>query len=161
MNADDYQRAKDEALQIYQDLSFDQLEKMQDSVLHLSIAHASKMLGESEDAIQFASEATRLYPEDPQPYMVLGELHEALGQNSEAEERCRMALMHNDSPGIQHPLNPQNVFFTLCCLGSCLVKQGKFSEAEMFILRAIHLDASSTLAYRHLVDVYQYQGRLE
>ena len=32
MNADDYQRAKQEALLIYQDLSAEQLEKMQDTI---------------------------------------------------------------------------------------------------------------------------------
>merc|ERR1719335_1450642 len=67
--------------------------------------------------------------------------------------------MHNDSPNCKHQLNSQNVFFTLCCLGSCLVKQGKFSEAELFIHKAIQIDATSTLGFRHLVDVYHFQGR--
>ena len=43
------------------------------------------------------SEATQLYQDDPQPYMVLGELYEANGQNHEAEEKCRQALLHNDT----------------------------------------------------------------
>merc|ERR1719183_1081607 len=66
MNADDYQKAKVEAARIYQDLSREQLAQMKDSVLHLSIAHASKMLGETDDAIHFALEATTFYPDDPQ-----------------------------------------------------------------------------------------------
>lgn len=161
MNADDYQRAKLEAVRIYQDLTREQLHQMNDSVLHLSIAHAAKMLGEIEFAIRFALEATQLYSDDPQPYMVLGELHENIGQNQEAEQKCRQALMHNDSPNCKHQLNSQNVFFTLCCLGSCLVKQGKFSEAELFIHRAIQIDSTSTLGFRHLVDVYHFQGRFQ
>lgn len=161
MNADDYVRAKSEAMRIYNSLSQEQLEQMGDSVLHLSIAHASKMMGNSADASRFAAEATKLYPDDPQPYMVLGEMCAACGQNQEAEQRCRQALLHNDSPACRHPLNKQNVFFTLCCLGSALVKQKRYSEAEMFLVRAVQTDATSPLALRHLVDVYHGQRRLE
>lgn len=161
MNADEYQRAKLEAIQIYHDLTKEQLQQMNDSVLHLSIAHAAKMLGEMEFAIDFALEATQLYSDDPQPYMVLGELHEHIGQNEEAEQKCRQALMYNADPNCRLKLKSHNVFFTLCCLGSCLVKQGKFSEAEMFIHQAIRIDATSTIAFQHLVDVYQFQGRLQ
>merc|ERR550514_19241 len=53
MNADNYERAKMEGLRIYQDLSGEQLRRMDDAVLHLSIAHASKMLGDTEDAIKY------------------------------------------------------------------------------------------------------------
>jgi len=118
MNAEDYARAKLEALTIYKDLSSEQLSSMGDSVLHLSIAHASKMLGDVDEALQFANEASELYPNDPQPFMVLGELLEAVGRNEEAEHNCRQALLRNDSPDCQHILNQQNVFFTLCCLTS-------------------------------------------
>eukprot|EP00746_Dinoflagellata_sp_MGD_P019297 gnl/MRDRNA2_/MRDRNA2_144828_c0_seq1.p1 gnl/MRDRNA2_/MRDRNA2_144828_c0~~gnl/MRDRNA2_/MRDRNA2_144828_c0_seq1.p1 ORF type:complete len:380 (-),score=73.98 gnl/MRDRNA2_/MRDRNA2_144828_c0_seq1:195-1334(-) len=161
MNADDYKRAKSEAVRIYQDHTKQQLQQMNDSVLHLSIAHAAKMLGEIEFGIQFALEATELYRDDPQPYLVSAELHEILGHNREAEQMCRQALMHNDSPNCKHRLNSQNVFFTLCCLGSALVKQGKYSEAELFIHRAIQIDSASTLGFRHLVDVYHFQGRFQ
>merc|ERR1719375_801086 len=116
MNADDYRRAKAEALRIYQDLTREELENMGASVLHLSIAHASKMLDDPADAIRFAAEATRLYPDDPQPYMVLGELYTSSGQHQDAEHVCRQALLHHDQPGCRLPLNQRNVFFTLCCL---------------------------------------------
>merc|ERR1719375_1992006 len=104
MNADDYSRAKAEGLCIYRDLSEDQLRELNDSVLHLSITHASKMLGEPEEAIKFATEATKLFPDDPQPYMVLGELHMAGDDHPEAEQRFRQALMHNDNPQCRRPL---------------------------------------------------------
>merc|ERR1719316_947878 len=91
--------------------------------------------------------------------MILGELYEAQGMEEEAERRCREALMHSDDPNCSHQLNPQNVYFTLCCLSASLIKQVKYSEAELFLLRAARLDTSQTLALRHLVDAYHFQGR--
>ena len=58
------------------------------------------MLGETDDSIHFATEATKLYPGDPQPYMVLGELYEANGQNHEAEEKCRQAMVREFYSGV-------------------------------------------------------------
>jgi tetratricopeptide (TPR) repeat protein len=158
MNADDYMRAKTEALRIYHDLSDDQMRQLNDSVLHLSIAHASKMLSEPEDALRFATEATVLFKEDPQPYMVLGELLMAADDHAKAEQRFRQAIMHHENPACEHPLNAQNVYFTLCCLGVSLTNQGKYSEAEFFLSKAAREDPCSTLALRHLVDVYHFQG---
>jgi len=161
MNAEDYTRARIEALSIYKDLTKEQLISMNDSVLHLSIAHASKMLGEVEDALKFAGEATELYPDDPQAYMVLGQLFEDTNRNHEAEANCRQALLANDKPECQHTLNQMNVFFTLCCLSSVLVRQARCAEAEGFAKTATQLDSSSTLAYRHLADVYHFQKRYD
>ena len=138
MNADDFPRAREEALRIYKDLSADHAPSlMGDSVLHLSIAHASKMCGHIEEAMRFATEATELCKDDPQPYMVLGELLHDQERYEEAEQRCRQALALSDSSQCQHPLNPQNAYFALCCLGSCLLKQGKPNEAEISINRAV------------------------
>lgn len=145
MNADDYERAKKEALQIYELLSQEQLVAMGDSVLHLSLAHATKMLGETEEAMRYASEAAELYPFDPQPMMVLGELNEAQGRLPDAERGCREALRRNEDPQTrpQLRLSPQNFYFTLCCLGSSLLRQGKFAEAEPVIRQALKEDRSS------------------
>merc|ERR1712224_543964 len=73
INSEEYEFAMKEALIIYNDLSKEQLRNMKDPVLHLSIAHAAKMLSEMDQAIHYAKEATELYSEDPQPYMILGE----------------------------------------------------------------------------------------
>lgn len=159
MNGDDFRRAKDEGLKIYNALSHEQRAGMGDAVLHISLAHASKMLGELDDAIIFAKEASEAYPSDPHPFMILGELYEANDQNYEAEQMCRQALRHQKEASCKHHLNPQSVYFTYCCLGACLIKQGKHSEAEQFLGQAIDLGSSSTLAHRHLVDVYHFQGR--
>lgn len=159
MNADNFQRAKDEGLIIWEALTPEQRGNMGDAVLHISLAHAAKMLGDLDDAIMFASEASHLYPEDPHPQMILGELFEASDQNAEAEQMCRQALRHTNEASCKHPLNPQSVYFTYCCLGACLIKQGKHTEAERFLTQALELGSSSTLAHRHLVDVYHFQGR--
>lgn len=156
MNADDYARSKQEALLMYESLSPDQLN---DSVLNIVLAHSSKMLGEVEDAIFYADEATRIFPDDPQPYMIMGEIYEAQGQDEDAEHHCRQALRYHDSPDCQQHLNPKKVYEVLCCLSASLIKQGKFSEAEFQLLRATKVDPSQTLALRHLVDTYHFQGR--
>ena len=161
MNADDYQRAKAEALRIYTDLSREQLQQMDDSVLHLSLAHASKMLKDVKDAMRYANEACELYPEDPQSYMVLGELYDSVNEDELAEKFCRQAIFYNDAPNCKHPLNAHNVFFSLCCLGGSLIKQQKYSEAEKFLTKAAKVDQDSTLALRHLVEVYAQQDRKE
>merc|ERR1711871_1414793 len=96
--------------------------------------------------------------------MILGELFEAAGQHEEAEQRLRQALLYQSQDSCKHPLNPQSVYFTLCCLGASLIKQAKYIEAEVFLHRATevdsssYLDSSSTLALRHMVDVYHFQG---
>merc|ERR1719248_314517 len=107
--------------------------------------------------MKFATEAVQTFPKDPQAYMVLGELCDQSGQKSQAEYMCRQALLHNDNPDCKHPLSPQNVLFTLCCLGSSLIQQGKHSEAEVFLVRAARLDGDSSLPYKHLSEVYHRQ----
>lgn len=160
MNADDYRRAKEEGLKIYRDFTGEEkIKEMDDSILHLSIAHASKMLGEMDDAIKFAAEATRLFEDDPQPYMVLGELYMAGDNLVEAEQQFRMALHHHDNPACKYPLTSQCVHFSLSCLGATLVSQGKYAEAEVVLVKASQQDDASTLPLRHLVDVYQSTGR--
>lgn len=154
-------RARIEALKIYNDLTTAQLRAMKDSVLHLSIAHAAKMLGELEEASRFASEAIDLYPDDPQAYMILGELYEATGRFEDAEDNCRKALERNDSLGCEHPLRQQNVYFTQCCLGSSLLYQGKHAEADGVLCMAADGNSCGTLAFKHLVCVYLAQGRRE
>lgn len=162
MNADDYSRAKEEALQIYRELSGDALKRMNDSVLHLSIAHASKMSGDYESAARFAREATQLYPTDPQPHMILGEVRQTQGRSEEAEQRCFRALKLHQSPDCSHRLTDQNVYFTLCVLGAAQIDLGKAEEAEPNLLKATQLSGhSSILALRHLTNAYRILGRSE
>lgn len=161
MRVDDFQRVKREGTIIYNALTEDERHKMGDAVLHLMLAHACKMIGELENAIRYATEASELYPSDPHPHMILGELFEVKGNNAEAERQCREALMFQSDPGCRHSLNEQSVYLTLCCLGGVLARQAKYTEAERFLSQAMALSYSeeSPLAARHLVDIYMFQGR--
>eukprot|EP00746_Dinoflagellata_sp_MGD_P089530 gnl/MRDRNA2_/MRDRNA2_35333_c0_seq1.p1 gnl/MRDRNA2_/MRDRNA2_35333_c0~~gnl/MRDRNA2_/MRDRNA2_35333_c0_seq1.p1 ORF type:complete len:365 (-),score=57.14 gnl/MRDRNA2_/MRDRNA2_35333_c0_seq1:10-1104(-) len=162
MNANDFNRAKDEALKIYRALSSDAMKRMNDSVLHLSIAHACKMSGDLESAVRFAREATQLYPTDPQPQMILGEVRQQQGRSEEAEQRCLRALKLHQSPECMYRLTEQNVYFLLCILGAAQIDIGKVAEAEPHLLRAVDLAGNtSTLALRHLINVYRLLSRTQ
>lgn len=161
INSEEYELSMKEALTIYNDLSKEQLRNMKDPVLHLSITHCAKMLSDIDTAISYAKEATEMYAEDPQPYMILGELYTSMGQHPEAEHQCRQALRFNDSPSSKNTLTQQNVYFTQCCLSASLIKQHKYTEAELYLTRAIQIDDRSTLAMHHLVNVYYFQNRKE
>jgi len=167
MHSDDHTRAKEEGLRLYEDLkSSKQLYALGDAVLHLTLAHVSKMLGEVEDAIQFASEATELYDSDPHAFMILAELYESLGRDPEAEEKCKQALEKQARPDCRRSLNEQSVYFTRCCLGAALIKQAKHEEAERILLEAKASSealglATGALAQRHLIGSYEIQGRFE
>lgn len=159
MAADDYSYAKEEALTLYKSLPKEALRRMDDAVLHLSLAHASKMLGQMDDAARYAREATELYTDDPHPHMILGELSEVSGDDHQAEIQCMEAIRIHETPGCKHQLNQQSVYFTLCCLGVSLIKQNRSQEAEPQLKKAYALDDSLVLAPRHLVDCYHFQGR--
>lgn len=160
MGLDDYERAKVESLAIYEELSLEQLREMKDAVLHLSIAHAAKMLGQKEETIQFATEATQLYEDDPHPHIILGEMYESLDRDAEAEHECREAIRlgaHNTP----HALNQQTLYFAQCCLGAALLKQGKNQEAVNTLHEATTTVETPTLAWRHLCDAYHHQGHMK
>merc|ERR1711871_797270 len=162
ISLDDFERAKAEGLHIYNELSLDQLRQMDDAVLHLSIAHASKMLGDTEDAIQFAIEATQLYEGDPQPHRILGELYESVGRDEEAEYACREAIRISASSSKSqrgHTLTQQSHYYTQCCLGAALIKQGKNQEAVQVLKETASTMDSPILALRHLCDAYHFQGK--
>jgi len=162
INEEEYDYAMKEALIIYNDLSKERLRKMKDPVLLLSIAHAAKMLSDIDKAIFYAKEATQLYSDDPQPYMILGELYAAAGKHVEAEQQCRQALLLKDSSNLpKRALSRENVYVIQCCLGASLVKQLKYNEAELFLTQALETHDRSTLAMHHLVNVYCFQNRQE
>jgi len=160
MAEDDFVRAKEEGTAIFKSLTIEQRCQVGDAALHLSLAHVSKMLGDIDDAIMYAGEAAKLFPEDPHPHMILGELYEVYGSPNDAERECREALRYQSDLSCKHGLKDQSVYFMLCCLASALSKQRKYSEAERFLAQAVNLDNSSTLALRYLVDVYHNQGLL-
>lgn len=159
MSIEDFARAKKEGIEIYNSLSQEQRRKMADAVLHISLTHASKMLGDMDDALKYCLEAAELFPDDPHPHMILGELYEAKEQHSKAERKCHDALQANDAPNCKHPLNSQSLYFTKCCLGAVLMRQDKYAESEKYLKNAQSMKQPHTLAMRYLVDCYECQGR--
>merc|ERR1719311_1398709 len=139
MDAEDFPRVMRECCAIYDRTTQEDRRQMGDAVLYLMLAHAAKMLGELEDAIRFASEAAGLYPRDPHPPMILGELYEIAGDNDQAERQCKKALVVHDERGCEKQLTPQSVYLTLTCLGGSLARQEKYVEAECFLKEAMKL----------------------
>merc|ERR1711977_310096 len=75
--------------------------------LFFQLAEASKISGERTQAIKFAQMAANLFPTDPNPHMMLGELLHGIGAYAESAQECKLALMHHanaSSPAIRHPL---------------------------------------------------------
>lgn len=159
MNRFDYDRALVEGLKIYKVFSKDHFRRMNDAVLHLSLAHASKMLEDSTQAVKFAKEATELFPDDPHPYMVLGELYETQGLDEEGSQLCRTALKRHEDPQCRHPLNHQSIYYTLCCLGACLIRLGELPEAETFLQRTRQYEGHGILGLKYLIDIRFAQHR--
>lgn len=159
MNENDFQLALAQGLRIYRDLDRKQT-LMNDSVLHLGIAHAYQKLGQREEAIRMAKEASELYQNDPQPCMVLAELMEDKDARI-AEEYCRIARERNESQSCCRHLSTENTVFLFCCLGSCLVRQNRFAEAELEFCKALDIDSKDLQPRRHLVDLHERAGRVE
>merc|ERR1719160_1243358 len=159
MNLEQYHNAKKEALKLYNDLSEEQRRKMSDPILHLTLARTCQLLGEPKEAEKYAREAADLFPNYPQPYMVLGEVYEQQHLYPEAEQECRQCLFFNDLPDSRSKMEPQDVYYTLCCLGTALTGQAKYTEAEIALSRALELNLREQLAYRCLIQVYLTQSK--
>jgi len=74
--------------------------------LFFQLAEASKISGERTQAIKFAQMAANLFPTDPNPHMMLGELLHGIGAYAESAQECQLALVHHanlSSPAIRHP----------------------------------------------------------
>eukprot|EP00746_Dinoflagellata_sp_MGD_P154526 gnl/MRDRNA2_/MRDRNA2_84866_c0_seq1.p1 gnl/MRDRNA2_/MRDRNA2_84866_c0~~gnl/MRDRNA2_/MRDRNA2_84866_c0_seq1.p1 ORF type:complete len:617 (-),score=96.66 gnl/MRDRNA2_/MRDRNA2_84866_c0_seq1:28-1878(-) len=140
--------------------------------LFLHLAHTLKRSGETAQAIKLAQKASNLFPTDPNPHIILGELMHAIGAYSESERECRLALMHHwnlqgnansSSPADRHPLIDDigTVYSTLCCLGASLIHQQKFDQAEIHLATA-ECEASSKdsniQAMKHLLNLHQLQN---
>lgn len=156
---EDFERAREEALRIHGGLSLQQLRDLGDSVLHMSICKASLMLGNTEESARFANEAAQLWPEDPQPLAVLGELAEKAGRDSDAERFSRQALLFHDDPQCRTRLRPDGLITALCCLGGVLHRRDRHAEAEELLLRAHREHPEEVLPLRLLVDVYAGMGQ--
>lgn len=97
--------------------------------------------------------ADRLSPHDPRVWAARGALYAYCGEIEpgrliQAEAAYRQALK----------LAP-NIASTHTSLGLVLAQQGRLEEGLLELERAVALDATDGMAYRHLADLYQMLGR--
>lgn len=134
--------AKRAALDLYNSLSEEQRQELDDPVLHLAIAHTSQRLGESESAIAFLTEATDLYTQHPEPCLSLAQLLAASGRHALGAVTARSALQRSDDAvepgpvtlGSPRVLRSDERAQALTMLGECLMTQGQLEEAEEKLL---------------------------
>jgi len=159
MNDDNYVRAREEAQIIYKALTEEQMKEMNDPLLHLSLVHACKMTGDTESAMKYAKEGARIYDDDPQAHMALGELLELVGDYKGASEACHASLNISEQADVKVPLSRQNKVFVLCCLSSSMVQQGEAPQAEKFAKQAVEIDSAMVLPLLRLAEVQHYKGQ--
>lgn len=110
--------------------------------------------GESFAAAEVQLDAAdRLSPHDPWGWAARGELYAYWGEIepgrlAQAEVAYRQAL----------ELAP-HIATTHTSLGLVLARQGRLEEGLLELERAVALDATNSMAYRHLADLYQTLGQ--
>jgi len=107
-------------------------------------------LGDAVQAEQFWIRATRLNPDNAQPYFNLGILHEGAGCTDKAEECYRLAIKLNS-----------NDADALVNLGTLLLRLRPGDEAEQCLRRAISIAPENALAYSNLGIILAKSGRAE
>ncbi len=94
--------------------------------------------------------AIAMYPELPEPYVNLGMVYTALGDNQKAKENFTKAL--ELAPDAIEAHNG---------LGMIAFKEGDFVSAEEAFRRAIERDGKFVSAYLNLAEVLRSQGKME
>jgi O-antigen ligase len=97
--------------------------------------------------------ADRLSPDDPKVWAVRGEIDALWGEITPAQYLCAEAAYRRTLA-----LAP-NVATYHTALGLVLAQQGRLEEGTAELERAVALDATDGMAYRHLTDLYQALGR--
>jgi Flp pilus assembly protein TadD len=121
----------------------------------LGLAWAYLQSGDFPAAEGQLGAAGHLSPRDPKVWAALGELYAYWGESeagrfTQAEAAYRQAVA----------LAP-NVATTHTSLGLVLAQQGRLEEGLAELERAVALDATDGIAYRHLADLYHTLGREE
>lgn len=98
--------------------------------------------GDLQEALSLYEKALKIIPEFPEAEYQRGIAFLALGRLDDAESAFRAALKAREDWTL-----------ALSSLGSVLVQKQQFAEAEKFVLRAIELDNSNSLAYSALTEI--------
>lgn len=143
--------AKRAAVDLYNSLTEQQRQHLEDPILHLAIAHASEKLGHSKDAIAYLTEAADLYTQHPEPCLSLALILASNGRSALGAVTARSALQRSEDmvePGPLTPASPRNLrederARALTTLGQCLMEQGQFEEAEERLLEVQQMGDSA------------------
>ncbi len=114
----------------------------------LQLAWDAAQQGDLATAEAQLAAADRLSPADPRVWALRAEIAASWGRYAEAEAAVRRTL----------ELAP-NVAAYHTALGLVLARQGRLDEALRELERAVALDATDAVAYRHLADLYRALGR--
>lgn len=119
----------------------------------VNMAIAERLMGNLQDAREYAEQARKIAPNDPAVSLLLGNILMQDQKLDEASEMYREAL--EDAPADS---------YLAYNLGISLVRQNKLEEAIMAFARVIEREPGSTLAVRshgHLGQIYFSKGNLE
>src|SRR5205085_7058482 len=116
-----------------------------------------------DEAIAFLENATRIEPNNPDPYFHLGQAYQAVEKHGQAIEVLRKAIALN--PELSH--NDYQVTTAHYRLGQSLIKAGQKEEGERELQTAAELksksfsrDKEKAEAYRNATDLRGQDGKL-
>jgi Tfp pilus assembly protein PilF len=119
----------------------------------LGLARAWSQQGDRALALEQLEAAVALAPGDPRIWAERGEIHALWGEGIPAEfEQAEAAYRRATA------LAP-NVATYYVALGLVLARQGRLTEGLAELERAVELDVTDFVAYRHLADLYQAGGK--
>ena len=138
-------------------LALQELLKIEGAADHLSRYHFDSGLiylglDELEKAREGFSRAVEIDDDFAEAWNNLGKIEEALGRDAQAEAAYRKAF------GILTYVTPE---FAAYNLGSLLLRQGRFQEAEEFGRKALSRNWRYIPAYKLLSDVFVAQNRMD
>jgi O-antigen ligase/Tfp pilus assembly protein PilF len=118
----------------------------------LALARAWTQQGALAPTLEQLQAAVSLSPDDPRAWAERGEIHALWGERvpgefGEAEVAYRRAIALAPNVATYHT-----------ALGLVLAQQGRLTEGQFELERAVDLDATDFVAYRHLAGLYQAQG---
>src|SRR5438093_861588 len=93
--------------------------------------------GRLTEAAEVFAESTKLWPQEPAPWLALGNIQLSLRSYAEAEASCRRALENGTGQPVQAYSN----------LGATLHEQGRLDEAEAAYRQAIAADPDFAVAH--------------
>jgi Flp pilus assembly protein TadD len=105
--------------------------------------------GRPADALPHVQKATELKPESYEVWRVLGTVHGQLGQNEEALEAYRQALIRNDKDA-----------WSMNNFGLVLIQQGLYEDALQPLARAVELVPLSPVFRNNLGSALERSGYL-